>query len=230
MSSTKEEREVRKTSPFADDVAEEGALEIDEEVVGRSVSLDPPFVSSFDVAKRKGAECVRRALEQLSSEAICGMKPVLGADDDGDDSFVDVVGGGQRDEGAESEGFTFADALIRANRLSETVLESVVSSCELPLCYSSFFISVSFSYRSIIVAILIVLKLVFSARPNKKMASWGYCVLVYDSAGEPAAPPGNAFAVVLGCSGIEFKVGCATSCDDVPSLEKRSPMGCASSL
>ena len=60
-SSTEEEREVRKTSPFADEVAEEGALEIDEGVVERSVSFDPPFVPSFNVAEREGVECVRRA-------------------------------------------------------------------------------------------------------------------------------------------------------------------------
>ena len=88
MSSTEEERKVRRTSPFADDVAEEGALEIDEGVVERSVSLDPPFVPSFDVAEREGAECIRRALEHFNREVICGMEPVLGADDNGQDSFV----------------------------------------------------------------------------------------------------------------------------------------------
>ena len=122
MSSTEEEREVRSTSPFADEIAEEGALEIDEGVVERSVSLDPSFVVGFDVAEREGVECVRRALEHLSSEVICGTELVLGIDDDGDDSFVDVVGGGQRDEGAVSEGFVCADALMRVNRLSETVM------------------------------------------------------------------------------------------------------------
>ena len=45
-----------------------------------------------------------------------------------------VVGTGQRDEGAKSEGFNFTDALMRANLLSETILVSVVSSSELPLC------------------------------------------------------------------------------------------------
>ena len=44
MSSTEEEREVRRTSPFADEVVEERTLEIDEGGVERSVSLDPPFV------------------------------------------------------------------------------------------------------------------------------------------------------------------------------------------
>ena len=72
--------------------------------------------------------------------------------------------------------------------------------------------------------------LVPSARLNMKMASWGYCVLVYFSAGNPAACPDNAFAEVPGCSGSEFELGRATTCNDVPTLEKRSPMGCASSL
>ena len=115
--SDEEEEEVRSISPFADEFVEEGALEIDEGVVERSVSLDPPFVPSFNVAEREGMECVRRALEQLGSEVISGMEPVLDADDDGEDSFVDVVGGEQRAEGAKSEGFTFVDALMRVNVL-----------------------------------------------------------------------------------------------------------------
>ena len=62
------------------------------------------------------------------------MEPVLDAHDDGEDSFVDVVGGDQRDEGAESEGFTFADVLMRAIFLPEIVLEGDVGSSELSLC------------------------------------------------------------------------------------------------
>ena len=98
------------------------------------MSLHPPFVPTFNVAERQGVECVRRASEQLSSGVICSMEPVLGADDDGEDSFVDVVGGEQRDESAESEVFTFADALMRANIFSKTVLEGDVGSSELPIC------------------------------------------------------------------------------------------------
>ena len=64
MSSSEEKREVRRTSPFADDVAEEGALGIDEAVVERSVSFDSPFVPGFNVAEKEGAECVRRAVKQ----------------------------------------------------------------------------------------------------------------------------------------------------------------------
>ena len=48
---------------------------------------------------------------------------------------------------AQSEGFTFTGALVRANLLSETVLAGVVGLSELPFRKSSFFIFASFSYR-----------------------------------------------------------------------------------
>ena len=44
MSSPGRKNEVGRTSPFADDVVEEGALEIDEREVEESVSPVPPFV------------------------------------------------------------------------------------------------------------------------------------------------------------------------------------------
>ena len=109
-------------------------MEIDEGVVERSVSLDPPFVLSFDGADREGVECVRRALEQLGGEVVSGTAPLFDAHDEGEDTSVGVVGNGQRDDGADSEGFTFADALMRANLLSESVLEGAVNSSELILC------------------------------------------------------------------------------------------------
>ena len=57
-------------------------------------------------------------------------------------------------------------------------------------------------------AIHISHKLVFSARLNMKVASWGYYVLVFDSSGEPATQPGEAFAVGFpDLSGSEFEVG-----------------------
>ena len=139
MSSPRKENEVGRTSPFAEDFVEEGALEIDEREVGESVSPVPPFAPDLSVAEREGVECVRRVLEQLSSEAIESAERALergddNDDDDGDDSFVDVVGGEETDEGAVSEGFTFAEALMRANLLSETVLQGGVGSSEMPLC------------------------------------------------------------------------------------------------
>ena len=79
-------------------------------------------------------------------------------------------------------------------------------------------------------AIHISHKLVFNARLNMKVASWGYCVLVFDSSGEPATHPGDTSAVVPEFAGSEFEVGCLSSCDDVATHVERSPMGCRSSL
>ena len=139
MSSPKKENEVGRTSPFAADLVEEGALEIDEREVGESVSPVPPFAPNLSVAEREGVKCVRRVLEQLSSEVIDSTARAFERDDDcdngdGNDSFVDVVGDVETDEGAVSESFTFAEALMRANLPSETVLEGGVGSSELPLC------------------------------------------------------------------------------------------------
>ena len=135
MSSSERENEVGRTSPFADDVVEERALEIDEREVEESVSPVPPVVPNLSIAEREGVECLRRVLEQLSSDFIDGTERTLERDDDDrNDSFVDVVGDEQTDEGAVSERFTFAEDLIRANLLSETVLEGDVGSSELPLC------------------------------------------------------------------------------------------------
>ena len=136
MSSSGRENELGRRSPFGDDVVEEGALEIDEREVEESVSPVPPFVPDLSVAEREGVECVRRVLEQLSREGVDERERAVERDDDddGDDSFVDVVGDEHADEGAVSEGFTFAETLMRANLLSETVLERGVGSSELPLC------------------------------------------------------------------------------------------------
>ena len=137
MSSPRRENEVGRTSPFAEDFVKEGALEIDEREVEESVSPVPPFAPDLSVAEREGVECVRRVLEQLSGEAMESAERAVERDDDDDDghdSYVDVVGDEETDEGAVSEGFTFAEALMRANLLSETVLEGGVGSSEMPLC------------------------------------------------------------------------------------------------
>ena len=55
-------------------------------------------------------------------------------------------------------------------------------------------------------------KLVLSARLFMKKASWGYCVSVFASSGEPAALPRNSDSCAPGGSGIDFEVGRTTSC------------------
>ena len=137
MSSSGRENEVGRRLPFGDDILEEGVLEIDEREVEESVSPVPPFAPDLSVAEREGVECVRRVLERLSGEAMESAERAVERDDkdaDGNDSFVDVVGDEETDEGAVSEGFTFAEVLMRANLLSETVLEGGVGSSEMPLC------------------------------------------------------------------------------------------------
>ena len=137
MSLSGRESEVGRRSPFGDDVLEEGVLEIDEREVEENTSPVPPFAPDLSVVEREGVECVRRVLEQLSSDAMENTERAVERGDDDDDgqySCVDVVGDVETDEGAVSEGFIFAEALMRANLLSETVLEGGVSSSELPLC------------------------------------------------------------------------------------------------
>ena len=46
-----------------------------------------------------------------------------------------------------------------------------------------------------------------------KKASWGCCVLVFDSSGEPAGHPDFSDSFAPGCSGTEFEIG-RTSCED----------------
>ena len=54
---------------------------------------------------------------------------------------------------------------------------------------------------------------------------------MFDSSGEPATQPGEAFAVgFLDLSGSEFEVGRPSSHDDVATRDERSPMGYRSSL
>ena len=57
-------------------------------------------------------------------------------------------------------------------------------------------------------------KLVFSAPLFMKKAPWGYCVLVFDSSGEPAAHPRVSDSFAPGGPGTEFEVARTTSCEE----------------
>ena len=72
-------------------------------------------------------------------------------------------------------------------------------------------------------------KLVISARFFMKKASWGCCVLVFDSSGEPAGHPEFSDSCAAGCSGTESEVG-RTSCEDGVGATVHAPMGYESSL
>ena len=84
------------------------------------------FVPDWDVVVREGEACVRRALEEADASDNRTEEASEG------DSFVDIVGGLEKETGGESEGFTFEDILQRADLLSETVLEGVVDTLDLP--------------------------------------------------------------------------------------------------
>ena len=72
-------------------------------------------------------------------------------------------------------------------------------------------------------------KLVNSARFFMKKASWGCCVLVFDSSGEPAGHPDVSDVFSPGCSGTEFEVG-RTSCEDGLGATVYAPMDYESSM
>ena len=98
------EEEVKITSPFGWSVAsDERELAIDESVPPSNAVTNLQFVPDFDVVVREGEECVRRALDE--AEASDGRTEEASEGD----SFVDIMGGLEKEIEGESEGFTFQD-------------------------------------------------------------------------------------------------------------------------
>ena len=62
-----------------------------------------------------------------------------------------------------------------------------------------------------------------------KKASWGCCVLVFDSSGEPAGHPEVSDSFAPCCSGTEFEDG-RTSCEDGLGATVHAPMDYESSM
>ena len=62
-----------------------------------------------------------------------------------------------------------------------------------------------------------------------KKASWGCCVLVFDSFGQPAGHPDFCDSFSLGCSGTDFEVE-RTSCEDGLGVTVHDPKGYESSM
>ena len=123
------EKEVGITSAFGGSVAsDKRELAIDEGVPEINAVPNLQFVPDLDVVVREGEECVGRALEEIEASDSRTEEASEG------DSFVDIMGGLEKETGGESEGLTFADILQRADLLSETVLEGVVDTPDLPIC------------------------------------------------------------------------------------------------
>ena len=132
--------------------------------------------------------------------------------------------------GAESESWTFADALARANLSMETLAEGVVDTSRLPTRESSFFIAhLLLVCWNNMVATHILNNLVISARLSMKKASWGCFVLMFDSSGEPAGHPEFSDSCAPGCTGTAFEVGRA-SYEDGVGATVHAPMEYDSSM
>ena len=132
---SKSEEEVGIRPPFGGSVtSDDRELAIDEGVPESSVVPNSQFVPDLNVVIQEGEESVRRTMEEVTASDSRTEEASEG------DSFVDIMGSLDKEVGGESEGFTFADILRRADPLSETVLEGMVDVADLPLCWSSFFI------------------------------------------------------------------------------------------
>ena len=80
-------------------------------------------------------------MDHLSGEASAARHFVLEGEADDNHSFVDIMSGVTAVGDDESEGWTFADALARANLSVEMLAECVVDTSHLPTCESSFLIA-----------------------------------------------------------------------------------------
>ena len=127
MSTTEEE--VGITSLFGGSVSSDARdLAIDEGVPGSSTVPKLQVVPDLNVVISEGQECVRRTLAEVEAKVGLAEEASEG------ESFVDIMGGLGKKTGGESEGFTLADILQRADLLSEAVLEGVVETPDLSLC------------------------------------------------------------------------------------------------
>ena len=116
----------------------EGELAIDE--TASTVSLIPNVcvVPGVSAAVEESGECIGEFVSPVTGEESAARHLEGEADDN--DSLVDIMSGITAVGDAESEGWTFADALARANLSVETLAEGVVNTSRLVLRESFFFI------------------------------------------------------------------------------------------
>ena len=125
--------EGRMAAPFT-----EGELAYDEITSTVSLTLNVHVVPGVSAAVEESEECVGEFSSPVSGEE--GAVRHLEREADDNDNFVDIMSGMTALGGAESEDWTFADALTRANLSVETLAEGVVDTSRLPTRESSFFI------------------------------------------------------------------------------------------
>ena len=116
----------------------EGELAIDETSSTMSLAPNVCVVPGMSAAVEEDDECVGEVTSPVASEESAARHLEGEADDN--DGFVDIMSGITVAGGVESEGWTFADALVRANLSAETLAEGEVDTSRLPTRESSFFI------------------------------------------------------------------------------------------
>ena len=116
----------------------EGELAIDETTSTVSLAPNVCVVPGVSAVLEEDEECFGEFSSPVAGEESAA-RHLEEADDN--DTFVDIMSGITAVGGAESEGWTFADALARANMSVETLAEGVVDTSRLPTRESFFFIS-----------------------------------------------------------------------------------------
>ena len=117
-------------------ISAEGELAIDETTSTGSLVPNVCVVPGTFAVVEEDEECVGEFSSPVASEESAARHREGEAVDN--DSFVDIMSGITAGSGAESEGWTFADALARANLSVETLAEGVVDKSRLPTPESFF--------------------------------------------------------------------------------------------
>ena len=133
--------ESRLAALFTEGVSSSAEEELAIDGTTSTVSLVPKVrvVPGVSAVVEEDEECVEE-----SGNAVSGEESTVAYHEgevDDNDSFVDNMSGISAAGGAESEGWTFADALVRANLSVETLAEGDVDRSCLPTRESSFFIA-----------------------------------------------------------------------------------------
>ena len=116
----------------------EGELAIDETASTVSLAPNVGVVLGVSAAVEEAEERVEEFVDHGSGQE--GDARHLGEEADNNDSLIDIMSGISAVGDTESEGWTFADALARANLSVETLAEGVVDTSRWPTRESSLFI------------------------------------------------------------------------------------------
>ena len=148
--STKANSNGRVAAFFTEGVSSSAEGELATDETASTVSLAPNVcvVPGVSAPVEESEECVGEFVSPVSGKESAARPFEEEADDN--DSFVDIMSGITAVGGAESEGWTFVDALARANLSRETLAEIVVdTSTHLVCLHVSLLSSFPISFKSV---------------------------------------------------------------------------------